>query len=385
MGEVAGSRTRDRGDMTTRAARDGSHRSTGSDGSVDSDESANSADSDESTEFAESTGSGSAGSTGPMRSEPPPPAGRWAVARRVLRAAAVVATLPYLTLKAAWLGGSHVGIPDGSVLLDPGPFLVVGNALTLLMDATVILLVMVLTRPWGMRVPGPLLTVPVYVATGLLTPIVLGFPAQLLVKAVGLGADEAARAAREPFLDPWVPDLVYTGFIIQAVALAGLFVPYAYERWGGRRRVAQGQRLPSPTGVVAGAAALVGAAVAAAHLYWAFGGDAGLPAERVAAYSAETGVVSGTHALCALTAAIGAVLLARGGTRRAGWSLAAAWIGSAATLSWGMWLLTPLLGSDSEFGESITTAILLTCVGQIITGALVAGVLIRYLRSRGEV
>ncbi|MFD0510995.1 hypothetical protein ACFQ0Q_11320 [Streptomyces aureus] len=34
--------------------------------------------------------------------------------RRVLRAVAVVSCLPYLAVKAAWIAGSHLGIPDGS-------------------------------------------------------------------------------------------------------------------------------------------------------------------------------------------------------------------------------------------------------------------------------
>lgn len=144
MGEVAGRGARDRGDMTTRVQQ----------------------------------------LTIPTR----PTALRLGAGQRFLRAAALAATVPYLTLKAAWLSGSHLGIPAGSALLEPGPFLMVANAVTLAMDATVILLVLLLTRPWGMRVPAPVLTLPVFAATGLLTPIVLGYPAQLLVKAVGLGA-----------------------------------------------------------------------------------------------------------------------------------------------------------------------------------------------------
>ncbi|MFD8985818.1 hypothetical protein [Streptomyces sp. NPDC059564] len=301
---------------------------------------------------------------------------------RILRGAALAATLPYLTLKAAWLAGSHLGIPAGSVLLEPGRFFVVANAATMAMDATVILLVLLLTRPWGMRVPAWLLALPVFVATGLLTPIVLGYPGQLLVKAVGLGAGEAARAAREPFLDPWVFTVVYGGFIIQGIALAGLFVPYARERWGGLWQGAPVRRLPSPTGVVAGAAAVSGVAVAAAHGYWAFGGSAGLAARRAAEYSAEAGVVSGVHALCALAAAAGALLLARGGQRRAVWPLALTWVGAGATLSWGAWLMLAALGPGPGSVEDPGTAITLTYSGQMITGLLAAAVLIRFLRSR---
>lgn len=304
--------------------------------------------------------------------------------RRVLRATALAATLPYLTIKVAWLAGSRVGIPEDSILLRGGTTLAVGNAVTVAMDACVILLVLVLTRPWGRRIPGWLLTVPVFVATGLLTPIVLGYPSQLLVKALGMGAGEAVRAAREPFLEPWVFAVVYTGFIIQAIALAGLFVPYARERWGRRWQGALGRRLPSPTGVVAGAAALAGAAVASAQVYWAFGGRGGLSAEAAAVYSAETGVVSGAHAVCAVAAAAGALVLARGGALPARWPLALTWTGSAAALSWGAWMLTAALGVNLGEGEYPTTATLLAYAGQMITGLLAGAVLVRYLHGRRE-
>ncbi|MFK0256905.1 hypothetical protein [Streptomyces sp. NPDC090445] len=302
--------------------------------------------------------------------------------QRFLRAAAMIATVPYIALKGAWLAGSRIGIPDGSVLLEPGLFSAVANAFTIAMDACVIVLALLLTRPWGRRVPGWLLVVPVFTATGLLTPIMTAFPAQLAVRALGLGAGEAVEAGREPFLDEWVFAVVYSGFIIQGLALAGLFVPYARERWGRCRQGVLGTRLPSPTGVVAGAAATVGAAVAAIHLYWAFGGTAWLDAKQVAQYSAETGVGSAVHGLCALAAGAGALLLARGGALRARWPLALAWVGSSATLGWGLWMLVAMLGL--EFGDTahISPMIFLAYAGQVLAGCLSAAVLARFTRSR---
>lgn len=294
----------------------------------------------------------------------------------------IVATLPYLTLKTAWLAGSHLGIPAGSALLEAPLFLTVANAVTVAMDAAVIVLVLVLTRPWGMRVPGWLLTVPAFVATGLLTPIVLGFPGQLLLRALGLGPDAAEQAAREPFLDPWVFHVVYSGFIVQAIALAGLFVPYARERWGRLWRGSLGTRLPSPTGVVAGAAAALAVVVSAVQFYWAFGGTAGHNAAQIAEYSSDTGVGFAVHGICALTAGAGAVLLARGGDRRAGWPLAVAWTGSAATLCWGMWMLTALTGGEPGPDEQTTTATYLIYAGQMITALLATAVMGRFLAGR---
>ncbi|MEU9084246.1 hypothetical protein [Streptomyces sp. NPDC048357] len=313
-----------------------------------------------------------------------PPAPAPGAGRRILGAGAIAATVPYLALKTAWLAGSRIGIPDGSVLLEPGPFFIAANSVTLAMDASVVLLVLVLTRPWGIRVPGWLLAVPVFVATGLLTPIIMAFPGQLLIRALGFGSDPDSAAAREPFLDPWVFNVVYGGFMVQGLALAGLFVPYARERWSRRWQGVTGARLPSSTGVVAAAAAAAGAAVGAVYAYWAIGGTAGLGAEQAAAQSAETGVVAVAHAMCALAAGAGALLLARGRGLRARWPLALAWVGSAAALSWGAWVLIAALGPQPDGGEGPSAAALLAYAGQMITGSLAAVVLSRFLISRRE-
>ncbi|MFG2999961.1 hypothetical protein [Streptomyces sp. NPDC048340] len=324
--------------------------------------------------------------TSPKRTSAPGhrPAPGPGAGRRILRAVALAATLPYLALKAAWLSGSRIGIPDGSVLLEPGPGLILANSVTLAMDASVIVLVLMFTRPWGLRVPSWLPAVPAFVATGLLTPILTGFPGQLLVRALDLGVDGPAKAAREPFLDPWVFTVVYTGFTIQGLALAGLFVPYARERWGWRWQGAIGRRLPSPTGVVAGAAALSGLAVGAVLFYWAFGGEAGMGADRVAQFSTGVAVVTAVHAVCALAAGAGAVLLARGGESGARWPLAVAWTGSAAAMSWGLWMLVTSIGPQLDGGEGATAATRLAYAGQMITGLLGAVVLTRFLTSRRE-
>ncbi|WP_030766776.1 hypothetical protein [Streptomyces sp. NRRL F-2664] len=315
----------------------------------------------------------------PQSSAPSPGAGR-----HLLAAVAVAATVPYLALKAAWLSGSRIGIPDGSVLLEPGPFLIAANAVTLAMDAGVIVLALLLTRPWGLRTPPWILTVPVFTATGLLTPILLGFPAQLVVRALGFGAGPDEAAAREPFLDSWVFSVVYTGFTVQGLALAGLFVPYARKRWGRRWQGAVGERLPSPTGVVAAAAASGALALAALFLHRAFGGTVGLSREQAEAYAVESAVSSVAHALCVLAAGVGVLLLTRGGTLPSRWPLALTWVGAAATLTWGAWMLITSQGTQLDGSEGASTATQLIYAGQMVTGALATAVLTRFLISRRE-
>ncbi|MFJ7766944.1 hypothetical protein ACIQ1J_00530 [Streptomyces sp. NPDC097107] len=56
-------------------------------------------------------------------------------ARPLLRAVAVLACLPYVGLKVAWIAGSRAGMPEGSVLLDHRATMIAANGLTLLLDS----------------------------------------------------------------------------------------------------------------------------------------------------------------------------------------------------------------------------------------------------------
>lgn len=66
-----------------------------------------------------------------------------------------------------------------------------------------------------------------WVATGLLAPIVLGLPAGLLVQSLSGGSP----IPQGQELSWWVFALVYGGFALLGASLAALFVRYARERW----------------------------------------------------------------------------------------------------------------------------------------------------------
>ena len=153
-------------------------------------------------------------------------------AARLLRAVAITACVPYLALKIAWASGSRVGIPDGSSLLEDRTAMIVGNVESALLDSMVVVLVLLLTQQWGRRVPVWLLILPVWAATGLLSPIMVGYPLQLGARLLGGTAAPSGGPAARPFLHEWVFTVVYSGFIVQALALGALFVLYARARWG---------------------------------------------------------------------------------------------------------------------------------------------------------
>ncbi|MEU6047089.1 hypothetical protein ABZ843_26550 [Streptomyces fimicarius] len=291
----------------------------------------------------------------------------------------MVSCLPYIGLKAAWIAGGRVGVPDGSPLLDGGTALRVANGVTVLMDAAVIVLALLLTRPWGRRVPAWLLVAPMWVASGLLLPIMTGFPIQLLVRLLGGGDGRpVGEGASEPFLDPWVFGVVYGGFIVQGLALGALFALYAKERWG---RLWQGRLRDLPESPTAPAlrATAVAAALAAllpgiAHLMWAGGSTAGLNAGRAADRTSDFYVLEAVNLLFVVVTVVGVLLLAfrRTGRLPLRLPLALVWAGSAETACWGGWLSMAALMGAGEAAEQPTAAMTVTYAGQMLAGALVA-------------
>ncbi|QOV39195.1 hypothetical protein IM697_12870 [Streptomyces ferrugineus] len=317
---------------------------------------------------------------------PPQPAPTVAAgrSRRLLRAVAIASCVPYLALKAAWIAGSHLGIPPGSTLLEHRGSMAVANGVTVLMDGAVIVLALVLTRPWGLRVPAWLLGLPAWVATGLLAPIMAGFPLQLLATALG-GTADTVGADGEPFLDSWVFGVVYTGFIVQGVTLGALFALYARDRWG---RLWQGRVWELPVGAIGAAQRAVAAAAAVlavppltAQVLWACGATAGLDETLVADRTSGFHIMAALSAVFLAMAVTGGVLLAfrRGRTLPVKLPLALAWVGSAAVVCWAGWLsLAPLTG----VGDGPTPAMNLAYAGQMIVGILVACLGVHFLAER---
>ncbi|WP_236075664.1 hypothetical protein [Streptomyces coffeae] len=314
--------------------------------------------------------------------------------RPVLRAVAVVSVLPYIALKSAWMAGSHLGIPEGSALLEPGrrTSMLVINGVTLLMDAAVVALALLLTRPWGRRVPAWLLALPVWTACGLLAPIMTGFPAQLVTRALGFGGGGSGGADEYhgQFLAEWVYGVVYGGFIVQGLALGALFVLYARERWGHlwRGRIAD---LPAWTPARAAhrlTAVIIGvlaALPATTHLLWAGGSATGLSEDRAADRTGDFYVLEALYALFAVATVVGVVMLAfRAGRRaRPALPLALAWVGSGALACWGAWLTLAGLTADEE-AEAPTALMDVTYAVQMIVGLLVLTAGAYFFSERGH-
>ncbi|MEU3597602.1 hypothetical protein ABZ714_02525 [Streptomyces sp. NPDC006798] len=312
---------------------------------------------------------------------------------RVLRAVAIASCVPYLALKVAWIAGSRVGIPSGSSLLDEDTraLLMAVNAVTVLMDAAVIVLALVLTRPRGRRVPAPLLVFPMWVATGLLTPIMAGFPVQL---AVGLftGPGEKSASSGDPFLDDWVYGIVYGGFIVQGLTLGILFARYARDRWGHVWQGRMGELPRDACGRAARTASVAGALLAlmpiTVHLMWAAGSTTGLPQQRI---DERDGSFAALETLTAVTAAVAAVslLLLVLAPRAAAFArlpvkvpLAAAWAGSGAVGCWGAWMFLAGLIPHDDPAKQPPALMTLTYAASMTAGFLLAYGVASFLKRR---
>ncbi|MFI8823259.1 hypothetical protein [Streptomyces sp. NPDC053431] len=310
--------------------------------------------------------------------------------RRTLRALAALGCLPYIVLKVAWVAGSTVGIPEGSVLLDHPTLMAVANATSVLADAIVVLLATLLTRPWGLRVRAWLLLLPVWAAIGLIAPIMLGYPAQLLVAPFAASDAGPAAAPVADFLDPWVFPVVYGGFIVQGLNLGILFVLYARDRWG---HVWAGRLGDLPAGVsgpvvraCALAAAVLGLAPATLHLLWAGGTTWGLAPDYASGYDADQAVVDVMRAFFLIVAGLAGLALAlrRPAGLRVRGAMAVAWVASGAAGCWGAYMTLVASMPQTDGGKEPTAVMVTAYAGEMIIGFLLAGCLAVVLSRRSR-
>ncbi|WP_226343990.1 hypothetical protein [Agilicoccus flavus] len=267
--------------------------------------------------------------------------------RRALCVGAVAACLPYLALKVHWLLGGRIG------LLDPAfgrsTTMAVANALTFAMEVVALVLAVAFVAPWGRRLPGPVVLLPMWVGTGLLGGILVSVPLQLLATLVVAARPSSPAAPGGPSGTPpiadWVYAVVYAGFGVLGLCLIGGFALYAHQRWlrpGGWARPLRAWVRPAPAAAairaVGGLAVAFGVAVAAL-------GFVGDPRGVGGALGDGAVAVAGGLGLLALWAARPANLA---GVVPA----AAAWLGSGALAAWGLYRFVLLAVPNDLAGDA---------------------------------
>lgn len=310
-----------------------------------------------------------------------PPPGRGV---RAVRAVAVVSCVPYVTIKVVWIAGGRIGVPDGSTLLEHRTTMAVVNSVSVVLDTAVVVLALLLTQPWGRRVPAWLLGPPMWAAAGLLAPVMTGYPLQLAGSLVD--GSPPAPSNSEPFLAPWVFAVVYSGFILQGLALGTLFVLYARRRWGHLWRGSLGDTGTTRAArATAAAGSLLALLPAVMHLLWATGSTAGLRADRIAERSTDFYLVEGVHTVFGVVAVAGTSLLAfrlrAAGRLSPEIPLAGACVGSGTLGCWGGFLfLTTLMPTDPD--QRATGLMVLTYAVSMVAGFLLLSGVVSVLRRR---
>ncbi len=190
--------------------------------------------------------------------------------RPILLTVVVAACAPYLALKLSWLTGGSTGVRE--VGLMQTPLYVVANAVTLLMDALLIAVVVVLTGERGRRRPGRLLVGPAVLGLGLLLPVAIGAPLIGVLQLAG-PPDPAADQG----LAPWVYVVVYSGFVVQFVVLA-IAVSVCLGRDAPVRERPTAAARPGAGAVLVLVPAAAGIGYVAGLLAWAAGSTVGLTA-----------------------------------------------------------------------------------------------------------
>ncbi|GMA18636.1 hypothetical protein MM440_11405 [Arsenicicoccus piscis] len=240
--------------------------------------------------------------------------------RKLLAALGVAATVPYLTLKLAWLLGSRVG------LLDPEfgtrTSMVVANTLTAGLELAAAVLAVAFVARWGRRLPAWLVLLPMCLGTGFLAEILVIVPLQLLIG--GAGGAAARSAGPQPIAD-WVFVMVYGCFCVLGVALLAGFACYAWERWGPVLGARLGAVPPAPATGRRPALLVAALLVVVTAVETAIGWDPAMAANLIG------------RAALTLLGALALVALAERRPRglRVLLPVAAAWAAGGAMVAWG--------------------------------------------------
>ncbi|MGW4383513.1 hypothetical protein [Kitasatospora sp. NPDC004531] len=295
--------------------------------------------------------------------------------RTALCVGTIAATLPYLALKIAWIAGSDIGVHGDDMRSGT---MIGANLATLAMDAVAAVVALGLARPWGRRIPGWLLVLPMFVATGLLAPIALVVPVSAVVGAF-TGGFSSGGDPSQGLIEGWVFAVVYGGFGLQAIGLVGGFLLHARERWAAvftlRLRDLPAGPADGVRRLVVALAAVIGLAPVAIQLSWAFGGHALRPGDTRQA--AQALVVDGGYAVLTLVGLLGMVALTwrRRDGRSARGALAMSWVGTGTSFGWGLfWLIASTLDNPMSKGADMRG---LALVGGLLalSGAVLATVL----------
>ncbi|MFJ6686802.1 hypothetical protein [Streptomyces werraensis] len=216
------------------------------------------------------------------------------------------------------------------------------NAATAFLAAVGILLALAFSRPWGERLPGWLVALPVWVGTGLLVPMLL------LAPVLGPAAMNRDQEAGSPEFWFYEQILVMVSLVGIGIGLPVALAGYARARWpealGGPlvcgEPVGGSRQLQT---LLARVIAIGCVLLACVKGFWAAGGTVGLNADELDRRDLWWHMLSASASLWAFAGAWGIlVLVSQRGTRRFLPPMAATWVSSGMLFSYAIYNLLTL-------------------------------------------
>ncbi|MFF4401545.1 hypothetical protein [Streptomyces sp. NPDC001480] len=295
---------------------------------------------------------------------------------------AALVMMPYTLIKVSWVVGAVAGllpIGDGFGLAG----WVVLNTVTIGMAGIGITMALALVRPWGMRLPGPLVAFAAWVGSGFLVAML---PYALLDSLLGGSDDKQPRSSHDSSMPAWEAALIQISFVGMGLGLVIALPAYIRRRWPNSF-AGPGNGLEPGRSRTTLWAVCVGAAIGMVWLYWAIGGPTGVahPADRNANWSV-------LNAVCGLWAVIASAatwsLTRSWPTRLPRWvPVTLGWLGTGSLFAWSGWKL-PLTvyvaiadPADASLPENLTVAAFLHAAA-VVAGAVMMLTLIRTQRHQ---
>ncbi|MGW1894430.1 hypothetical protein ACWCP6_29940 [Streptomyces sp. NPDC002004] len=290
---------------------------------------------------------------------------------------------PYALIKVSWVVGALAGLLPIGAGFDLAGWVVL-NTVTVGMAAIGIAMALALVRPWGLRIPGPLVVFVAWVGSGFLVAMV---PYAVLDSLLGLSGGRAHHEGDGPSMPGWEAALVQISFLGMGLGLVLALPAYLRRRWpdgfagrvgdagqGGRRRALWAPGAGTVVGIV--------------WLYWAVGGTAGVahPADR----GADWRLLMGVCGLWALTASAATWTVSRGRPARLPRRLPMAfgWLGTGSLFAWSGWKLpfTLYVGLAHPEGATLPEDPAVAAVlhaAAVVAGAVMLSTLIRRRAGTG--
>ncbi|MCH1883369.1 hypothetical protein [Agrococcus sp. ARC_14] len=271
----------------------------------------------------------------------------WLRARRIAGYGAAGTMALYLAVKVTWVVGGLLGAVPGAFTAD-APGWIALNVITVGMAAVGISLGLALAQPWGKHLPGWLVILSSWIASGLLVSLL---PHSVLSALLGAATAEAGSVP-DPF-PRWESALIAIGFVGMAVGLLVAVPVYMRERWPSAFTGRSGSGGPAVASARLIACTLAAATIPAAlWAYWAGGGTLGLNADALELWNLDARLLVGTSAVWAVIGALSAwALSGRSRARLPTWlPMAAGFVASGSLVAWNawraLWLLLPITGVE---------------------------------------